>query len=431
MAAPPKTRSLSCPNCGAALEIRGMTHTVSVVCVQCLSIVDAKDPGLSILQQFTAKERVQPLIPLGARGQLHGAPYEVIGFQERSIEVEGERYAWREYVLFNPFKGFRYLTEYDGHWNDVITVRAVPTVSGQQVRYLGTVYKHFQSAKATTDYVMGEFPWAVRVGEKVDVNDYVAPPRMLSSEVTDGEITWSLGEYMTGERVWETFKLPGRAPAAKGIYANQPSPYAGRIASVWKRYLLLAAALFLVMSGFSIIARREEVFRHSYAISQSQVEAYSFVTDVFELKGRTSTVEVKINTDLQNEWAYFNLALINEDTGQAWDFGREVSYYVDSEGSEGSRTDSALVPSVPPGRYYLRVEPETDPALLRARPGIDRAIHYEISVRRDVPSWAIFWIALALLSIPPILTTIRSRSYETRRWQESDHAPSSSDEEDD
>ncbi len=32
--------------------------------------------------------------------------------------MEGVAYSWHEYVLFNPYKGFRYLTEYDGHWND-------------------------------------------------------------------------------------------------------------------------------------------------------------------------------------------------------------------------------------------------------------------------------------------------------------------------
>ena len=55
----------------------------------------------------------------------------------------------------------------------------------------------------------------------------------------------------------------------------------------------------------------------------------------FELTGRTSNVEISIRTDLNNNWAYFNFALINEGTGQDFDFGREVSYYRDSDGSEG------------------------------------------------------------------------------------------------
>ena len=60
-------------------------------------------------------------------------------------------------------------------------------------------------------------------GEIVSVADYIAPPRILSMERTPNETTWSLGEYVTGDRIWEMFQLPGKAPAAQGIFANQLS----------------------------------------------------------------------------------------------------------------------------------------------------------------------------------------------------------------
>ena len=77
--------------------------------------------------------------------------------------------------------------------------------------YLGEVYKHFQTSDANTDFVLGEFPWQVRVGEHAVVTDYVHPPRVLSSEKMDKEVTWSIGEYMYGREIWECFKLPGSA----------------------------------------------------------------------------------------------------------------------------------------------------------------------------------------------------------------------------
>ena len=102
-------------------------------------------------------------------------PYDVIGFQQRSIEVEGQRYAWDEYVLFNPYHGFRYLTDYNGHWNDVTTVHERPVVGERRGRgrpcALGDDFKQFQHAVARTDFVLGEFPWRVRVGEKVVTDD--------------------------------------------------------------------------------------------------------------------------------------------------------------------------------------------------------------------------------------------------------------------
>ena len=60
-----------------------------------------------------------------------------------------------------------------------------------------------------------------------------------------------------------------------------------------------------------------------------------------------------LDTNLDQDWAYFNLALINDTTGDAYDFGREVSYYHDSDGSEGSPKSSILIPAVAPGTYQV------------------------------------------------------------------------------
>jgi hypothetical protein len=421
---PPQVKSFNCPNCGAPVVIRGFATTLSVVCGHCLSVLDAKDPNFAVLQKFQAAERIQPLIPLGTRGKIRGDPYEAIGFQVRTITVEGTDYSWREYLLFNPYKGFRYLTEYDGHWNDVTVLRALPEVSTRGLRptakVLGETYKHFQTATARTTYVLGEFPWQVRVGETAQCMDFVSPPRMLSSETTDAETVWSLGEYMTGTRVWQAFGLPGSPPVAVGVYEDQPSPYGGDVKGMWRACLLLLLAMTVLFLAVEVLAQRDEVFNQSYRFDPGAAREASFVTPMFELKGRSSDVQISTRTDLSNNWAYFSYALINADTGQAFDFGREVSYYYgrDSDGSwtEGGKNDTALLPSVPSGRYYLRVEPEMD----KGKGSVD----YEISVKRDVPALSFFGIGFLLLLVPPIVRTVRSVGFEQARWRESDYAPS-------
>ena len=111
----------------ATLTVRSFSQAVTIVCDSCHSILDAQDPRLKVLQKFKAATNEDaPLIPLGSRGTIRGVQYEVIGFQRRTIHVDGVPYSWHEYVLFNPFKGFRYLTEYKGHWNDVSVLRALP-----------------------------------------------------------------------------------------------------------------------------------------------------------------------------------------------------------------------------------------------------------------------------------------------------------------
>jgi hypothetical protein len=430
----PRVQALACPSCGGEVVVRSLGHAVNVTCANCGSVLDARHPGLRVLQRFAERTvAAVPKIPLGTRGTLHDTPYEVIGFQVRSITVDGERYAWDEYLLFNPYVGFRYLTEYRGHWNDVITVKALPSEGFSDGRlaaaYDGDLFRHFQRATARTDFVLGEFPWQVRVGDTAEVSDFVAPPRILSSEAAGpDDTTWSLGTYVSAARVWQAFGLPGTPPTAVGVYANQPSPHAATAQGRWSVFAVLLVLLLAVQAVTMFGARNEEVLARSYVLRPPGGEAAAFVTEPFALAGRTSNVELRVDTDVENSWLYLGLALIDAERGTARDFGREIGYYTgyDSEdGSwrEGSPRDRVRIPAVPAGRYYLRVAPEAAPG---ATP-----IRYTIRVRRDVPSFGYFFVALALLAAPPIVSGVAAWSFEQRRWQESDYAPRASSGDDD
>jgi len=414
---PPQVQTLACPNCGAPLTVRSMGRAVTIVCGHCNSILDAKDPQLKILQRFEAATGgEEPLIPLGSRGKWRGALYEAIGFQVRSLEADGLTYSWREYLLFNPYKGFRYLTEYNGHWNDCSVATALPEADGIGARYLGKKYKHFQTCTATTTFVLGEFPWQVRVDDAVAVTDYVAPPYVLSSEMAGSETTWTLGEYVQGADIWKAFGLPGIAPAPMGVYENQPSALKSSASQTWFACAGLATAIFVIFTLNQVFSQQAQVFREAYRFSPSSAEA-SFVTPEFELKGRTSSVEVQTDADVSNQWIFLNYALIDQDTGQAYDFGREVTYYsgVDSDGTwqEGSQHDRVTLPSIPPGRYYLRIEPESDASL--------GTIGYTVTVTRDVPVLGVYFLALAAILLPALLISWRTYNFEQMRWAESDH----------
>ncbi|ABF39113.1 conserved hypothetical protein [Candidatus Koribacter versatilis Ellin345] len=416
----PTAKALNCPSCGAALVLRSMDRAVTVVCDHCHAILDAKDPNLKVLETFSEKLTDKPLIPLGSRGTFRGTEYEVIGFQRRTIQVEGTDYSWHEYLLFNPFKGFRYLVEYDGHWNDVSPTKGLPAVRGSSAEYLGKKYSLFQTSDAHTTFVLGEFPWQVRFNDAAQCNDYVNPPFMLSCEQTSEETTWSLGEYIPGSLVWSSFKLPGAPPAAVGVYENQPSPLGTSWRGVWKSFGLLMLAMIVLFIANVGMGASEKVFTQNYVFTQPKPgQEASFVTPTFELKGRISDVEVKTKSNINNEWIYLNYALIDDVNGQAYDFGREVSYYhgSDSDGSwtEGSNEDSVIVPSVPAGHYYLRVEPESE-----ANFG---PIQYTVTVTRDVPVMSLYgWAFLALL-VPAVFISWKAFNFEQMRWAESDYQP--------
>jgi hypothetical protein len=334
--------------------------------------------------------------------------------------VSGVTYSWREYLLWNAEHGFRYLTEYDGHWNDVVVLKGTPKetmIAGTpQAEYNGTTFKHFQSANAETFFVLGEFPWEARTGDKVEDADFVAPPYMLSSERTPDEVTWSLGTYTPPERIAEAFKLPSPLPAPRGIFANQPNPRSGAAGAMKGTFFLLAAALLVLAVTRFVTARNESVFTQSYEYAPNGDSA-AYVTPVFTLGGHTSNVELDIRTSLSNAWAYYNVALLDENGGPGFEFGREVSYYAGVEDGEawheGSPADKVVLPSVPSGRYYLRVALDRDAG---AQP-----FSYTLAVKRDVPRVWPFLAALVLLALPVLFAAFSAVNFEYNRWRESDH----------
>jgi hypothetical protein len=245
---------------------------------------------------------------------------------------------------------------------------------------------------------------------------------VLSAEVSaDKEINWSMGEYMTGADVWQAFGLKTQPPAAVGVYENQPSPFSGAPRRIWKYCFILLVLATAVWIFNLATARNHQVFTQSFVFDPAANES-AFVTDPFELDGRDANVKIETTAAIDNKWLFISYALVNEETGNAYDFGREVTYYHgydDGESwSEGSSRDSVTLPVVPSGKYFLRIEPEGDAKLGR--------ISYSVAVIHDVASSLWFLIAAPLLLVPAILSTWRSVGFEHRRWQESDHATSSS-----
>ncbi len=173
---------------------------LAVGCGSCGTVVDAADKNYKILSQVArARNDIRtPRLPLGSKGVLDGKSVEVIGFLVRRTRIEGIAYDWAEYLLAAEHGTYRWLTEYNGHWNVVDVLSRPPASSGiielDSVRHEGELFKHFATTPiAEVVQINGEFTWRVKYGETCRVVDYVAPPFLLSKEMTGNDLNWSLG----------------------------------------------------------------------------------------------------------------------------------------------------------------------------------------------------------------------------------------------
>lgn len=109
--------SFKCSGCGAPLTIRAQGRSQTIACEYCGAVLDAQDPRHQLLSRYRSAIKYQPLIPLGARGELRGEKLECVGYMRRAVRYYGVDYTWSEYLLYNPYKGFRFLIESKGHWS--------------------------------------------------------------------------------------------------------------------------------------------------------------------------------------------------------------------------------------------------------------------------------------------------------------------------
>lgn len=420
---PPKAPAVfNCPNCGAGVEVRALGLSISVVCKACGSIIDANDENHKILSRFQVNESIQPLIPLGQRGKLGRTRWEAVGFMVRS-DASGQ-FQWREYLLFNPTQGFRWLTEFNGHWNFVTTIKKNAYVarskksSGRRYAdYMNRKYYLFNKGPAHVRYVLGEFYWRVKVGDIAETEDYVCPPEMLSHEKAEGEVIWSVGEYMDAEAVKAAFNIKKSMPVLQGVGPNQPSSLDQKTAGMgglWMKFSLVMAAIQLLTL---FLSKNETVFSHEYIFSANANE----VTPPFELKYGRANVEVELYSPVMNNWLEIGVELVNEHTGNAYGFEQGVEFYSgsDSDGSwtEGSPTGKYLLSRIPAGIYHLNIKPSMG--------AINKAPNqpYKVVVARDVTIWANFAAALSLWSFVPALIFLRKTVFEANRWSTSDFSP--------
>jgi hypothetical protein len=248
MAGKAKLNVFNCPHCGAGLVLRAPGQSLVIACASCGSIMDTTNEDYRIISQYKINTRIRPLIPLGTRGKLRGETWEAIGLVIRSTEG---LYSWREFLLFNPRQGFRWLTEYDGHWTFVTLIKTLPKKLGaRQLKYEGKTFRHLQEGTSTVDYVLGEFYWQVKVGEKSYYADSISPPEMLSVEGGEGERIWSHGESIEPMAVSEAFAV-GQMPIRIGVGACQPFPYAAALKSMWKNLAAFSVVLLMFFADSS------------------------------------------------------------------------------------------------------------------------------------------------------------------------------------
>jgi len=411
----PAVKPLSCPNCGGTVELRAAGYTVSVVCQYCSSLLDVTHPDVMVIKRY--QEAAAELeIPLGTRGVLKGVEWEAIGWLARS---EGGAYPWEEYLLFNPYHGYRWLVTDGRGWTFGTMLTRLPGSSYQGMTLDDQAYQpFFAEGRAQVDRVLGEFYWRVAVGETVRTSDYVRPGFMLSFEGSGDEANWTLGELLDPGEMRGAFGV-GAPPRSWPPLPHQPSPYGGIASSAFKFAGLAVLAILLLTMVFG---SSRELMRQSVTV-EPDAQAKSVTLGPLTLDRAWQAVTISAHAPaLDNAWIDLDYALVDRATQASYEaYGAAERYSgSDSDGAwtEGDRSATTKMAMLPAGNYDLVV----DLAGHNWQPG-GGAVDVEIVVARGARFWSNIVLAIILILLPAIWLFWRHLRFEQARQYASDLGP--------
>jgi hypothetical protein len=451
--------TVTCPSCGGTIEIKAAGYTVNVGCQYCGSVLDVANPDVKVISEFQMAARKLEL-PLGSRGTIRGIEWEVIGYLERSDEDSN----WNEYLLFNPYGGYRWLVRTPGYWSLGAMLAEEPTNAfGDAVSWNGKRFElDYNEAVTRTDYVLGEFYWRIKTGDtctaaSYDDNNEVAS---LSCEVVADETSWTFVEDIPNEAVEQAFKTPDGSPLplTGGPAARAPSPaYAASVGTpstaqpflsgtarpkgewgfIWKLSFGTLAACLVVMLLFGMGG---QVAKNQIEV-QLDAPARSYTLGTFTTTRSYQPITVKAASveQFDNKWVDLDYSLVNKATQESIDGSGVVEHYsgVDSDGSwtEGSYSGTAKFAGVPAGTYDLVVEASmhtwsgsgsssTTSTSTFSNPwgstGSGEKYHIDIEASTGGVFWGNFWVVALLLLGVPLFMLYRHMKGGSSDWSDDD-----------
>jgi hypothetical protein len=349
----PAVKALTCPACGGTITLRAAGYTVTVACQYCGSILDVANPDVRLIQEFH-EAAAQLEIPLGTRGTLRGVEWEVVGYMRRS---EGGAYPWVEYLLFNPYHGYRWLIGNGRGWSFGEMLTRAPGWAAGAVTLDGERFApFFANGRAQVDYVLGEFYWRVQAGEEVATDDYVRPGWMLSREANDKEVAWTISALLPPREIEQAFGVSAPRNPWPPL-PHQPSPYRGALKAGWKialgAFVLLLLLTMMFSGGATLLQQTLPVTLDGR--ENSATFGPLTVTRPYQLV----RISARVPT-LQNAWVDLDYSLVNranQETYQAYGVAERYSGR-DSDGdwTEGSRGSTVKLAAIPAGTYDLVVD---------------------------------------------------------------------------
>ncbi|OGX83222.1 DUF4178 domain-containing protein [Hymenobacter coccineus] len=423
---------LTCPDCQQSITYYDVEGSEYYACPHCHSYFRYRGEGPpKIFGKYQKVPAGLGLLPVGTPGTLAGRACRVVGVVERAELGRNGRtqYHWLEYQIYQPTTNdYAQLAQFNGHWTVIRPAKCTYDVQAPNTRRAfvqqpDATYRLYNRYQGRVLFAEGEFDWDIEGDDHLRLVEFICPPVMLVQERNKDQNKWYRAEHIEPAAVAAAFGLSRTSlPHRQGVGAVQPDPIDTRWSGLRNVTLLALILLFAVQFG---VKRSSKVLftdtLHVVADASGTPGTGKVIVSPSFTVGQQGPLEIDLTTTVSNQWLELPVSLINEQTGQGFEFTKNIEFYhgvEDGESwSEGGRDADAVLSRVPAGRYHLNFYPfsEAGPA----------APDIAVTVTADPPLWSNFLLALVTILVFPAFQLWRSSDHEARRWSESDYGPTS------
>lgn len=413
--------NLQCTSCGAPVNLRLPALSKVVICDYCGSVLDTEHEELKIVSTFERNANIKPFFELGDRALFEGQDFEFVGFARKRDNGDNH---WDEYLLFNPYMGFRYLAYWSGHWSYTRILKGFPfSIEGQPIvgsekpisaMKNGKSYKYFFEYRAEVIYVLGEFNWKLKKRDISAVIEYINPPYSLTGEFSGNEAVWSRSEYINPQEIAKAFEYKETLPRPVGVAPNQLNPF--KKSSTFGLVTALVITIALTIGSGMIQSEEKVIFNQRYTENLAKVvydqnRQKTIHFDIGEINiDSKKNLEIKLRANVSNSWAHMIMFFQNEKSQKITILDQGVEYYygyTDGESwSEGSKSTDFITKEFEPGKYYVRGIALTN---------IRDPFQLDVKIIRDVIPMGWFAFFLFLIWVPLGYFFWHFSSFEKRR----------------
>jgi hypothetical protein len=408
--------AIKCPSCKALLEPDETIGTETIVCTHCHSLIGiAKDHA-----QLLGRQSIDPAdtslgspLKIGTTGFLRGKHLRVTGIIKRTDGT----YVWHEISLADDANAVTWIWVERGHFSlCVCEGKSCVSVDGaRDYKYQSQTLRLYDRAKANVVAVAGQIPFTIDPDRNSEFADYIAPPYFASHE--DG--VWWVFEYVPAPEVETAFGISCSKPDGIGI--NQPSRYQqGRLA-VGMATIISILVLMVIHAALGSRSNEPALIDGTVDLHDpTNTPPESFGPFTLDMPG--SALEIEVSSPLDNAWTDLTLALVDQATTKTYWTSQGVEFYsgIDSDGAwtQGSRYQTALIRSIPPGQYMLLAHGETG-TWNNGQPPQSATVRI---YARPAPI-SNFLLALGLIIATSAIYVGLMYRYEAKRWSDSAYSP--------